>query len=334
MWIALLIALAVATGCDGGEASSAAESRQAGKPLAQEVRQAEAEQEWFAAARAEVAGGRTQYDVPPQWDSVMDGPREQVPEAVVGRWTGDTHCLVVLANGDVELIVRDSPKLSILGVGSFSRDEAQTIMLRLTVAGVWAGRWISHCREHHETGRWKDETSALRAQFRPGEATTLSLRLVGTDDLEVCGDRDGAGGCVSLQRHAPHLPASWSRRWQRRDLGLGDVAFLQLGPQGTLRYVDEPEELQSAYGEIVAEPEGGDGERWRMRWTATRLDSGAPAPPFEVLSAPVVLDQARELVGRRLPGQLLELCPASGCTGHACCVVLPRQFDGYSYGVE
>lgn len=245
-----------------------------------------------------------------------DPPASQ-PSPRVGRFESESLCLVLLENGDAELLINRQPKLLVLGRAT---REGET--LELAVERIWAARYLSRCRERHEVGHWEERTRALGVELRRGSTVTLRLVAESDDRVRLCAGET----CETLTRAPLRLPSAW--RAESRPaaaIPAGTLVQLDLADDGFLGY-GTAEGVGRAYGAVTVTP-ATDG--FEVAFEPERVDGEAPV----VLGRPVVAGTTRRFHVERLSGQRLSV-RSEGCERPACAVVLARHFDSHAYAVE
>jgi hypothetical protein len=279
------------------------------------------------AAPAQVVKPEAAVAVEPEAPAVAVEPVPAGPP--IGWWRGDRTCLELFANGDFELSISgDGPKVLVFGGAQLSAAGGDAFVVELTVAKIWKGRWVSSCRKHNELGGWIDAQEALGVAFVPGAATSLKLRRVGGDAIELCGER-----CETLRRDTPALTG----RWRRAGLEGLPIEEMTWAP-GELLELELAGSSSHVWSGVAAArwvtARGPADARWLaddrfvVTFTPTRLVDVPPGLAPTLFGAPLTVEQPRSLTVRRLAGERVEACDG------ALCSVLERQFDGYNTEVK
>ena len=249
------------------------------------------------------------------WVTVTMGFSERVQAtpgpvmpSLVGWWRSDALCLELFANGDFELSITGSePKIQVLGSASVTPNRSA---VTLNVKRIWRARYVSRCRQTHETGHFIDSADALGVTFSKQGSVKLELRLLGDDQLAVC-----ATSCATLKREQPALLGRWRRvgiesasrpeiTWAK-----GEVVELNLDATNYMCHVwigSGPRTYDELPGEGKARYLAPD------RFAVTLIARNGKS--------------AHEYTARRLVDERLEVCDRAG---H--CSTLERQFDSSHY---
>ncbi len=247
-------------------------------------------------------------------------PRATDPASLVGRFESEPLCLVLLANGDVELILNRRPKLLVLGRAA---REGET--LRLEVERIWSARFLSRCREHHEAGHWEESTRALGVELRPGSTVALRMEVDSNDHLRLCAET-----CETLTRAAQRLPRAWASEdrlpAERAALDPGSLLQLEIGERAELRYVKPGGSVGLAWGASTVTDTA---EGFLVTFRPERVEEPTP----DVLGAPLVTGTERRFAIERHAGQRIEV-RGEGCRSPGCSTTLERYFDAHAYAIE
>jgi hypothetical protein len=255
-------------------------------------------------------------------------PAPNDPAALVGWWRGDEVCLELFANGDFELsLLHRGPKLMAMGAATITA-AGDGFELKLSTARIWKTRFTGPCRKIHEYGDWTDAHSFLDVPFKPGDTSTLKLKRLGDDRVELCGER-----CTTLSRGTPHLGARWRRAGlpypDRADPPIepGDLLELKLSQNLAHLWAGLPDRKHATvYGKSSVEYVSPD--RFNITFTAEWFADLPQGVTPEALGHKFAEGDRRSFTARRLAGERLELCAGERCT------TLERQFDGSSHDLD
>lgn len=251
------------------------------------------------------------------------------PPIPVGRWTSQTHCLVILENGDFELADKQSSTHGkTLVYGRYTQiPHDDGLHFDLAVDNVWQARWVSNCRKHVAGAQHLAEFTTAGVTWKPG--LHQKVRIAANDggqELDVCIAKE----CLTLHKDddKPLVDADWR-------IPDADVARL---PLDVPRRVD----LHAQHTELAFRP-AKDGDSWpradaetqtievlghdRFRVTlAPALDTAAAK--LALWGTPIVQGAPIVLALHRLAGERLEVCRDRQCA------IYTRRWDADAYDLR
>lgn len=234
-------------------------------------------------------------------------PAPAVP-SLVGWWRSDELCLELFANGDFELsIMGAEPKIQVLGSASIAADRSA---VTLSVKRIWRARYVSRCRQTHETGHWLDTVDVLGVTLALKGSVKLALRALGDGNLEVC-----AQSCATLKRGKPVLLGRWRR-----------VGFENASKPESTWAKGEVIELNLDATDYAGHVWIGNGPRTYDELRGIGKARYLDPDRFAVTLTAAANKSTYQYTARRLPDEHLEVCDEAGL-----CSKLERQFDPYHY---